>query len=766
MIDNLINNSIYISYMNGRYGEVSLELPIHGLTVLDPNGHSILAKCLIEALRCDSHSAFTVEGVGVSSSALVKRMLPHQFAFGQKFPLISLNESIKRQPPSDTVATLLSWDRTFDQLLARFGTLTCLSCGAPLPMLAEVGSSEAILTAVNELLAAGCEELALLGRTTSPQGAAGGIAEQLLTLAELGFRRFAVSLTSEVRRLNDVSPQAARELANQLLKDSPGGAHLWVFIERFQNADRSVVVDALRRAEQFSPIELVVGALVRPTGAAALCLELPQRCVFSKELSCPSCAQVNSFASAVRALSPLHPRRCGDFSQILETLRQIPTPEIKATTAGIRADLILEVQQLSERITKLGLEGVLLQTPLRDLSLTERLLLGLLSLTQAEPTDCLFVFDSPSEILNDQQLARLIDYCQTLIENGNSVLVVDAADRIRPVCPKFLAIQNLAESSDGHLEIVLREVPKKIARNKKVQGKGGAYSLRELNAAISASNSSETGTFDNPILCVLESSSEDSSLDETIRAVVSKLKQRIEARSVLLMSSGNSWRSNFLGRAHVASRSSSGPLKSGLPSTIEDELRLGELVGELFAMKSAARVRNLSAAAFVRGNKQHSCPSCAGVGNLRIEEGLRAVFEEPCGECLGSGYDPRVMEVTVGGLSVVEFRARKLSELASLVAGEAKLSSLIAAAINAGCGKFSLADRIELMSDSDLVRVVVARLQQRHPPMGRRLLVLDRVLDACASAELPDFRGVIGGLKAAKVSVLVLTTNQGLEVVF
>jgi excinuclease ABC subunit A len=183
-----------------------------------------------------------------------------------------------------------------------------------------------------------------------------------------------------------------------------------------------------------------------------------------------------------------------------------------------------------------------------------------------------------------------------------------------------------------------------------------------------------------------------------------------------------------------------------------------DLVRDLFAQTSEAKVRGFGPGRFsfnVRGGR---CEACEGDGIVRIEMHFLPDVYVPCEVCKGKRYNRETLEVT--------YRAKNISEVLEMTVSEAlvffeaipRIRRKLQTVDDVGLGYVKLGQPATTLSGGEAQRVKLATELSRRDT-GQTVYILDEPTVGLHFADVERLLGVLHRLVDAGNTILVIEHN-------
>lgn len=143
-------------------------------------------------------------------------------------------------------------------------------------------------------------------------------------------------------------------------------------------------------------------------------------------------------------------------------LFQAQTSEGESYEKKIRLDIIEQLSMAKE----MGLNHLALLRKAKTLSAGEYQRLLLIKYLSFKGTDSLFVLDEPSVGLADKELSRILLGFRQIIEQGNTVILIDHSEQVQKSCDHLIVMGPASGKQGG--EVLYQGIPKAYFKTKEV----------------------------------------------------------------------------------------------------------------------------------------------------------------------------------------------------------------------------------------------------------------------------------------------------------
>lgn len=313
-------------------------------------------------------------------------------------------------------------------------------------------------------------------------------------------------------------------------------------------------------------------------------------------------------------------------------------------------------------LLELGLDYLTLSRNGNTLSTGELQRIQLARTLRTQTTGVLYILDEPSIGLHPDNISGLLHVFRELVDQGNSLVVVDhnvdiikAADWIIEIGPGSgdeggqvicqgtpAQVAKDADSKigpylNGSATLMARkindEAPKKtidfeIGDYYNLHNVKGSLPINRLSAITGFSGAGKTSLILDSLVPAIKAQEKDESLPAQVKHLSTNLKSVVSVDAAPI---GKTQRST------VATYTS-----------IMDNLR------KLFAAQPLAKQKHYTPSYFSYNNKQGACPNCGGAGIVTLDIQFLPDMQQTCPVCNGDRYNKDVQQVKWHGYSIVD----------------------------------------------------------------------------------------------------------------
>ncbi|WP_144744017.1 ATP-binding cassette domain-containing protein [Enorma burkinafasonensis] len=492
---------------------------------------------------------------------------------------------------------------------------------------------------------------------------------------------------------------------------------------------------------------------------------------FLREDVCPDCHGTRLSARARGTL--LDGMNLGDAARMTldELAAWVPTvpalvPEAMRPMA--RA-IVTEMAEPIERLQQLGLGYLALDRASSTLSTGERQRVQLARAVRNRTCGVLYVLDEPSIGLHPSNVEGLLGVVDDLLEDGNSVVLVDHDVRVLRHADHLIEIGPGSGADGGRViaEGTVREVESAPAtrigpflagkRHVRVRERAGAdevfaqgairletealHTVRPLSVAVPRGMlAAVTGVSGSGKTTLV--------LESLIPALRASIAGEVLPAHVRAVDAPGIRRANLIDAT---------PIGANVRSTVATYSGVLDDLRRAYAKLPLARERGLKAGAFSYNTGALRCPTCDGTGQVSLDVQFLPDVDIPCPDCGGARYAPAAREVKLAGdislpelLSYTIDQARDALAETSLRSVKAKLEVLH----DLGLGYLTLGEATPALSGGEAQRLKLASELTRD--QAGTLFVFDEPTIGLHPLDVELLLGVLQRLIDHRATVVVI----------
>ncbi len=515
---------------------------------------------------------------------------------------------------------------------------------------------------------------------------------------------------------------------------------------------------------------------------------------FLHEAPCPACGGTrlsDKVRSSRLAGLNLAEATAMTLSELIPWVRAVPgtLPEEMRPMAE---SILQSFLDNAKRLMDLGLGYLSLDRASSTLSTGERQRVQLARAVRNETTGVLYVLDEPSIGLHPSNVDGLMEVVDSLIADGNSVVLVDHDVRVLGQADHMIEMGPGAGSTGGRI-IAQGTIPEIIASPASriapfLAGEGDMrvrrraaedlYALGRicmetdpihtvralrveipkgrLTAVTGVSGSGKTTLVLESLIPGLAALCAGDRLPAHVR--------RLEAPGIR--------RGNLIDAS---------PIGINIRSTVATYSGVLDDLRRLYARTEAARARKLKAGAFSYNTGSLRCPTCDGTGQISLDVQFLPDVNIACPDCGGRRYAPEAEEILWQGHSLPALMALTVDEALEVLKGEKRIRDRLTTLHDLGLGYLTLGEDTPALSGGEAQRLKLASEMGRsqedavfvfdeptiglHPldvqvllgvfdrlvQAGATVIVIEHDLDVIANADYVIDMGPGGGVEGGRI---------------
>lgn len=432
----------------------------------------------------------------------------------------------------------------------------------------------------------------------------------------------------------------------------------------------------------------------------------------------------------------------GEIADVVrERRRSLREMAARDATAEAESDLLDDLSGRLEAIGELGLAHLDLGRPTTAVSAGELQRLRLAGLLRSGLFGVVYVLDEPTAGLHPRDLVPLLRLVRRLVDDGNSVLVVEHDMSAVAACDWVVDVGPTAGSGGGRVlysgpvdglvsepESVtarylrapvhpgeIRTGPRRAGAGRLVVEGIERHSLHGLRVEL-------------PLAALTVVTGVSGSGKSTLLAAVhDAVAAGLAERADLDDAGDDDQPAEPTGGASPATVSVEGsgaptrlvritqkPIGRSPRSTLATYTGLFDHVRRIFAATPEAREQRLGAGHFSFNVASGRCPVCQGEGVVAVELLFMPGASAPCPECHGARYRPEVLGVRWAGMTIADVLALTVDEAVEAFAGEKPVHRALRALAALGLGYLTLGQPATTLSGGEAQRIKLATELQKE----------------------------------------------------
>lgn len=340
-----------------------------------------------------------------------------------------------------------------------------------------------------------------------------------------------------------------------------------------------------------------------------------------------------------------------------EVLAKLPE-EMHQMASSLIKEFINNLQPLLD----LGLDYLTMARAGNTLSTGELQRIQLARTLRTETTGVLYVLDEPSIGLHPANVDGLIKVLRKLVDQGNSLVVVDhnvdiikAADEIIEIGPgsgeqggQILAQGTPRELEDnkksliapylnGKADLMARKTTDKINSDQIKFEIEHYFNLHDIKAGIPVNQITAVTGFSGAGKTSLI-------LDSLVPAIEAQAKSEKLPKQI----------KKFSSPVHNVVSVDATPIGKSTRSTVATYTSIMDNLRKLFARQPLAKEKHYTPSYFSYNNKEGACPTCGGTGIVTLDIQFLPDMQQTCPTCHGERYNSAIQQVKWHGMSIVD----------------------------------------------------------------------------------------------------------------
>ncbi|MFD1319298.1 excinuclease ABC subunit UvrA [Loigolactobacillus zhaoyuanensis] len=406
----------------------------------------------------------------------------------------------------------------------------------------------------------------------------------------------------------------------------------------------------------------------------------------------------------------------------LPKFAQTIVPWLPATMYKMGQNLVTEFMNSLTPLLELGLDYLTLGRAGMTLSTGELQRIQLSRTLRTATTGVLYVLDEPSIGLHPANVTGLIKIMHALVDQGNSLVVVDhnthviaAADTVIEIGPgaghqggQILhqgSVAQIKQQSDSLIAPYLTGRAPLLARQPThdIFGAGDfgchvtqRYNLHDVTAKFPLNRFSVVTGFSGAGKTTLI-------LDSLVPALQAQLKHEPLPAHVDQLHAD-------LQRVVMID---STPVGKNARSTVATYTGILDRLRKLFAQTTAAKQQHWGVAHFSYNTTQGACPTCKGTGRISLDVQYLPDIDQACPTCHGQRYNPATLSIKWHELTIADILDLSVDQAVPLFARYKSLHHLVLSLQNMGLGYLKLGQATPQLSGGEAQRLkLVAEMGQ------------------------------------------------------
>lgn len=449
--------------------------------------------------------------------------------------------------------------------------------------------------------------------------------------------------------------------------------------------------------------------------------------MYTKRCVCQKC---KGYGLGEKALNTyMQGKHIGELAELTITELKSFMQSLSMKEDGVVKGIVKKIELMEE----VGLSHLSLSRTVPTLSGGELQRLFLVSYLITNLQSLIFVFDEPTIGLHETEKQKLIQVIRKLVENHNTVIVVEhdknfmeQSDYIVDIGPgsgeyggqlmfqgsykEFLSCKDSVTSCylNGSSQIQTIAQRRKVDLNDVLQLENVTiHNLQSVCVSIplgvmvgiaGVSGSGKSSLISDALVPILKKKLQNRFIDLSG-------EEEEEMREDTVLESANIQGIEKIEKCIIVDQKPIGRKSTSTPISY-----LGGLarIRELLANTSYAKANEYGKGLFSK-NSEGRCLCCQGLGEIPIDIGLGNQLFLRCEECDGTGYVSEALEVKYNEKNIYEIMQMSFAEAEDFFKQDKKLSTLMTVMVRVGMGYMKLGQKTTTISGGEAQRIKLAK---------------------------------------------------------
>lgn len=387
--------------------------------------------------------------------------------------------------------------------------------------------------------------------------------------------------------------------------------------------------------------------------------------------------------------------------------------DMLALADNLTGELLQQLQPLLD----LGLDYLTMDRAGSTLSTGELQRIQLGRTLRTETTGVLYVLDEPSVGLHPDNVAGLINIFRQLIEQGNSVVVVDHETAIIDAADWIIEIGPGSGAAGG--QVIAQGTPAEIKHDPQsligpfltgtapvLVRKPAAKADIMVNGSIDLTVSDRFNLHDvsvqiplNRLTAVTGFSGAGKTtliLDSLLPALTAQVKGEKLPSHVTRLKAADI--NNLVSVDAV-------PVGKNARSTVATYTNIMDELRKLYAKQPLAKEKHYTPSYFSYNNKQGACPTCGGTGEISLDIQYLPDMVQVCPTCHGKRFNPDVLQVKWHDMSIADVLSLEVDKAQTILADDTKILRTLKTLVGMGLGYLQLGEATPTLSGGEAQRL-------------------------------------------------------------
>lgn len=456
------------------------------------------------------------------------------------------------------------------------------------------------------------------------------------------------------------------------------------------------------------------------------------------------------------------------------TLGQLPDwekkvkKELPANMHEMAHSLFTEMDDNLRVLLELGLDYLTLSRNGNTLSTGELQRIQLARTLRTQTTGVLYVLDEPSIGLHPDNVAGLLSVFRSLVDQGNSLVVVDHNIDIIKAADWVIEIGPGSGNEGG--TIIAKGTPQQLCHDQhsligpflngtatikttddispQVKGKidfevKNYFNLKDVTAQIPLNQITTVTGFSGAGKTSLI-------LDSLVPAIQAQAKKQPLPKQVVMLKSP---------LKSVVSVDAA-PIGKSTRSTVATYTSIMDHLRKLFAAQPEAKKRRYTASYFSYNNKQGACPTCGGTGVVTMDIQYLPDMQQTCPTCHGDRYNQDIQQVKWHDYSIVDLLKLDVREALPIFRAVPSIERELKLLDQVGLSYLHLGEDTPTLSGGEAQRLKLVKHLNRQ--QKTTLFVFDEPSIGLHPLDVRTLLEVMQGLIKQGATIVIITHDMNL----
>ncbi|HJA27558.1 MAG TPA: excinuclease ABC subunit UvrA [Candidatus Limosilactobacillus intestinigallinarum] len=419
-------------------------------------------------------------------------------------------------------------------------------------------------------------------------------------------------------------------------------------------------------------------------------------------------------------------------------------------------------------LLELGLDYLTLSRNGNTLSTGELQRIQLARTLRTQTTGVLYILDEPSIGLHPDNVSGLLNVFRELVDQGNSLVVVDhnvdiikAADWIIEIGPGSGALggkildqgtpAQIAQDPDskigpylnGSADLLARPIADEPADQAISFEVGDYYNLADvsgqlpvnrLSAVTGFSGAGKTSLILDSLVPAIKDQAKGLGLPKQVKKLAAPLKEVVSVDAA--------------------------PIGKTMRSTVATYTSIMDNLRKLFAAQPLAKKKHYTPSYFSYNNKQGACPNCGGSGIVTLDIQFLPDMQQTCPVCNGERYNQAVQAVKWHGYSIVDLLNLDVRAALPVFKDVPKIERELKLLEEVGLGYLHLGESTPSLSGGEAQRLKLVKHLDRN--QATTLFVFDEPTIGLHPLDVKTLLGVMQRLLDRGATIVTITHDLNL----